>query len=171
MKLKYSASLALVAWLCVAAWVIAMIVAKPSVAGRYAQADDSVAIAQLQSAINHNQTMLRALEALSKATDPGFTGPVIAVAAAPGSGSSSGATTSDPVDAGSGGGRVSMIIATDRGRGAVIDGLMVRVGALLGDGSRVRGIGPDWVRLEGARGEQWTLRLPPPFSSAPTGRQ
>lgn len=169
MKLKYSASLALVAWLCVAAWVIAMIVAKPSVAGRYAQDDDSAAIAQLQAGINHNQTMLTALDALSNSTDIGFTGAVIASAPAqlPGA---NGASTNGTIDAGITGNRVSLIISTDRGRRAVVDGLMVRIGTQLADGSRVRGIGHDWVRLEDAAGEQWTLQLPPPFSNAPKGR-
>lgn len=168
MKLKYSASLALVAWLCVAAWVIAMIVAKPSVAGRYAQDDDSAAIAQLQAGINHNQTMLTALDALSNATDSGFTGALIAPAPAQLPGSTNGTTSNGDV-AGTGN-RVSLILSTDRGRRAVVDGLMVRVGTRLADGSRVHGIGHDWVRLEDAGGEQWTLQLPPPFSNAPKGR-
>ncbi|HUH90208.1 MAG TPA: hypothetical protein VLZ76_06080 [Lysobacter sp.] len=169
MKLKYSASLALVAWLCVAAWVIAMIVAKPSVAGRYAEDDDSGAIAQLQVSINHNQTMLTALDALSNTTGPAFAGTVIAPAPTELPGSSNGTASNGAVDAGNAGNRVSLIISTDRGRRAVVDGLMVRVGTRLADGSRVHGIGHDWVRLEDAGGEQWTLQLPPPFSNASKG--
>ncbi|MGH8084313.1 MAG: hypothetical protein ACREPV_03450 [Lysobacter sp.] len=171
MKLKYSASLALALWLCVVAWVSAMIVAKPSVAGNFSSGDESGEIAQLQRSINHNTAMLAALDALDSAPDHVVHGPLVAPDPAPLAGSDGEVVAAEGVSFGN---RLTLIISTEHSRRAILDGQLVRPGTRLGDGSRVRSIGQDWLRIESASGQVSTLQLPRPFadaSSAPEARR
>lgn len=163
MKLKYSASLALALWLCVVAWVSAMIVAKPTVVGNFANGDESGEIAQLQRSINHNNAMLTALDALGGAPSDARRGPVVAPDPAPLPGSDGEIVTADGVPVSK---RLSLIISTEHSRRAVLDGRLVRPGTRLDDGSRVRSIGLDWLRIEDDAGQVSTLQLPLPFVDA-----
>lgn len=163
MKLKYSASLALALWLCVVAWVSAMIVAKPSVANNFADGNESGEIVQLQRSINHNTAMLTALDLLDSAPDHAVAGPLVAPDPSPVAGSNGeiAAGTAVPI-----GNRLSLIISTERSRRAILDGRVVRDGTKLDNGSRVRSIGADWLRIEDAAGDIVTLQLPRPFAAA-----
>ncbi|MGY0558944.1 MULTISPECIES: hypothetical protein [unclassified Lysobacter] len=163
MKLKYSASLALALWLCVVAWVSAMIVAKPSVANNFADGNESGEIVQLQRSINHNTAMLTALDLLDSAPDHAVAGPLVAPDPEPVAGSNGeiAAGTAVPI-----GNRLSLIISTERSRRAILDGRVVRDGTKLDDGSHVRSIGADWLRIENAAGDIETLQLPRPFAAA-----
>src|SRR5690606_9841374 len=80
-KVKYSASLALVLWLGVVAWVSAMIVAAARLVRSFPDEDDSAAIAQLQITLNHNRSMLAAIDALDAVQADSLRG----LAVAPGS--------------------------------------------------------------------------------------
>lgn len=168
MKLKYSASLALALWLGVVAWVSAMIVAKPSVQRAYADGDDSAAIAQLQLDINRNRQMLAALDALR--TDAA-TADGLAVAPAPAALPGAGTIATGEPGLPAQGHRVSMILSTERGRRAVVDGQLARPGTRLADGSRVRAITADRVLLEDPAGQRLTLRMPAPFSDGAAGAE
>ncbi|TWI06228.1 hypothetical protein IP90_00493 [Luteimonas cucumeris] len=166
MKRKYSASLALALWLCVVAWVSAMIVAKPSVGRHSPDEDEAAAIAQLQLNINHDRQLLAALDAL-EATGNAIPVDLAVAAPAPESTSLAMTTSADgePVVAAR---RLSLILSTDRGHRAVIDEQLVRVGTRLADGSRVHRIGRDRVEIEDAAGERLLLQLPAPFSAQQT---
>lgn len=161
MKLKHSALLALTLWLGVVAWVSAMIVAKPSVASRYASGGDSAAMAQLQLQLEHNRQLLAALDALAGSRSGALAGPVVSPEPAPVAGADN--ATGEGIASS----RVSVIIASGRVRRAVVDGELVRAGMVLADGSRVHAIGRDWVRLVGPTGELSTLQLPRPYAGAP----
>lgn len=166
MKLKYSASLALALWLGVVAWVSAMIVAKPSVTRAYADGDDSATIAQLQLDINRNRQLLASLDALASSNGYGGDGPVVA----PGSA----ATASIDPATGEPGATVvshtlSLILSSDRGRRALVDGQWASPGSRLADGSRVRAIGASHVLLEDPAGQRLELRMPAPFADADAG--
>lgn len=161
MKLKYSASLALALWLCVVAWVSAMIVAKPSVANNFANGDESGQIAQLQRSLNHNNAMLAALDALDSAPSDTRLGPVVAPDPAPLPGSNGEVVAGNGVPVGN---RLSLIISTERSRRAILDGQVVRPGTRLDNGARVSSIGQDWLRIEDAAGQISTLQLPQPFA-------
>lgn len=163
MKLKYSASLALALWLCVVAWVSAMIVAKPTVQRNYVDDDGSAAIAQLQNNINNNRRVLAKLEEL-RAVD-GLRGQGLAVASAPAE-----ASGASPDSGRSGapvsGHRLSMIVSTGKGRRALVDGQLAAPGTRLADGSLLRAIGDDYVRIEDRNGQTRTVRMPAPFTTA-----
>lgn len=162
MKRKYLASFALALWLCVVAWVSAMIVAKPSVGQAYSDEDGSAAIAQLQLNINKNQQTLAALDALGGIDDLHSAG--LAVSPAPPASTevnpATGEATAAVVPH-----QLTLILSADNGRRAVVDGQLVRPGTRLADGSRIRGIGRDHVLLEDNTGERLTLRIPAPFSN------
>ena len=164
MKLKYSASLALALWLCLVAWGSAMIVAKPSVSRAYADEEGSTAIAQLQLNIDQNRKALDALDALALA-------PAAAIASSPAVTPSSAAPAGPEADEGVPAEPVivshqlTLILSTDQGRRAIVDGQLVQAGARLADGSRVRVIDRDHVSLDTSAGERLTLRLPAPFAS------
>lgn len=163
MKLKYSASIALALWLGVVAWVSALIVAKPTVGQSYPEGSDSAATAQLQLSINHNQQLLGLLDRLGGSDPYGAADLAVAVAAdAPAdTASTDGATAAVPTVH-----RLSLILSSDRGRRAVIDGQWASPGGRLEDGSRVRAIGPHHVLLDSPAGERIELRMPMPFASA-----
>lgn len=162
MKLKYSASLALTLWLGVVAWVSAMIVAKPSVTRAYADGDDSATIAQLQLDISHNRQLLASLDALA-AHGSSAAGPAVA----PGSATMA---SVDPATGGTGPAAaphtLSLILSSDRGRRALVDGQWASIGNRLADGSQVRAIGAAHVLLEDPTGQRIELRMPTPFGDA-----
>jgi hypothetical protein len=167
-KLKYSASLAIALWLCVVAWVGAMIASKPRVGAGYDDGDSSASIAQLQQDLRRNQVALAALDTLAGNRGTGLSGPLVAPAPQPPPGAD-GSVIGDPNLVAPAPHRLSMILWTDGHRRAVIDGETVRVGTRLADGSRVRAIGRDRVQLENQAGERVVARLPAPYSTpAPT---
>lgn len=163
MKLKHSAVLALVLWLGVVAWVGAMIVAKPTVFGRYGADSDAASAAALQQQVVHNDEMRRALSRMAALRRGTMT--EVAVAPAP-----SAAEAEALALAASGAAPVrtapahvlSLIVSSDRLQQAVIDGELVARGAQLEDGLRVRAIGTNWVRLQDAKGRTQTLTLRSP---------
>ncbi len=162
MKLKYSASLALALWLCLVAWGSAMIVAKPSVLHAYADEEGSTAIAQLQLNIDQNRKALAALDALALAPVATASSPAVT----PSSAAPAGLAPEDglPAEPAVVSHQLTLILSTDQGRRAIVDGLLVQVGARLADGSRVLAIGHDHVSLDAGSGERLTLRMPTPFS-------
>lgn len=168
MKLKYSASLALALWLCVVAWGSAMIVAKPSVRHAYSDEEGSTAIAQLQLNIDQNRKALAALDALALAPVAIASSPAVTPSsAAPAGLASDEGTPAEPVVVSH---QLTLILSTDQGRRAIVDGVLVRAGERLADGSRVLTIGRDHVSLDASSGERLTLRLPAPFAGqAATG--
>lgn len=168
MKRKYSGSLALALWLCVVAWVGAMIVAKPGVERTYVDGDESAAIAQLQLDIDHNHRLLAAVDALRAVDLPAGRGLAVAPTPAAPAGSSDAWTGTGPNASGH---RVSLILSTDNGRRAVVDGQLARQGTRLADGSLVRAIRSDRVLLEDADGQRLVLRIPRPFAGSATGAE
>lgn len=162
MKLKYSASLALALWLCLVAWGSAMIVAKPSVRHAYVDEEGSTAIAQLQLNIDQNRKALAALDALAQAPIAIASTPAVTPSsAAPAGLATDGSPSAEPAVVSH---QLTLILSTDQGRRAIVDGLLLQVGARLADGSRVLAIGRDHVSLDAGSGERLTLRMPAPFS-------
>lgn len=166
MKVKYSASLALVLWLGVVAWVSAMIVAKPSVIRSFPDEDDSAAIAQLQITLNQNRSMLAAIDALDAVQADSLRG----LAVAPGNDKpGSAARAGEGAEEATPDHQLTLIVSEGRRRRAIIDGQLAGTGSRLADGSHVRAIGKDHVVIEDVLGQPMTLRLPPPFASAGQG--
>lgn len=163
MKLKHSAIVALALWLCVVAWVSAMVVAKPTAFSGYSADEDSAVAAQLQQNINHNRDMQAALVALANTGGSLRSTPVVA----PDSETVPGLDGLAAGEAGPGGHVVTMVISTDRARRAVVDGQLVRRGSRLRNGSLVSAIGADWVRVEDIAGRSATVHVQGPFSAAP----
>ena len=176
MKMKYTAAFALVAWLLVAGWLASMVIAKPAVLRMGNQAEETAAMAELRNAINRNRQAVAALATLRDSQFPVVdTGNVVALpvaAAAPASGPR-GAT------AGYGNGgteagadvahAISLVLVSNGRRVAVIDGQYVQIGSRLADGTRVRAIGQDWVRLADPAGNQQTYRVLNPLQPAQAG--
>jgi hypothetical protein len=157
--------IALALWLCVVAWVGAMIASKPTAHRGYAEDEDSAAMAQLQQGLRHNQDMKSAVAALSRQRGSLVAAPVVAPSPAPMVGND-GMT---PLDGGAVAGRaLSLIISTEGSRRAVIDGQLVRAGSRLDDGSTVRGISASTVRIEDLAGQMQTLVLPSPYQDKAT---
>lgn len=165
MKLRYSATIALALWLGVVAWVSAMIVAKPSVRPAYNDGDGSAAIVQLQLSLTHNQRLLDSLDELD-GTHP-YAAVELAVAPAPEDPVEDGVTQTGSPAAGAPP-SLSLILSSDRGRRAVVDGEWTSPGSLLADGSRVRAIGAHHVLIQRQNGETLELRMPAPFAAAGT---
>lgn len=166
MKLKYSAAVALLLWLGVVAWVSAMIVAKPSVRRAFGNDSDSAQIAQLQVELGKNRNLLAMLDKLLAGTTDVDAAPVIATPTA-------GATTNLDPDGNSADVApvvhvLSLILTSDKGRRAQVDGQWASLGQRLEDGSRLRQIGAAHVVLEDPAGQRITLRMPAPF--ADTGK-
>ena len=165
MKIKYSAMAALALWLCVVAWVSAMIVAKPTVFSGYSAEDDSAFVAQLQQNINHNLQLHAALVDLAETRGWNRSGPVVTPDSTVLPGPAGSLIEADVVVSHA----VSMIISTDHSRRALVDGQLVRRGSRLRDGSKVSEIGKDWVRLMDATGRVLTLHVPGPFANVASG--
>lgn len=180
MRMKYTAAFALVAWLLVTGWLASMVIAKPAVLRMGNQAEETAEMAEFRNAIRHNQQAAAVLATLRGNQQPIVdTGNVIAlpVTAAPSS-----ATGGPGAIAGYGYGNataeagtgetahaVSLVLVSSGRRVAVIDGQHVQVGSRLADGTRVRAIGQDWVRLADPAGNAQTYRVLNPLQSSQAG--
>ena len=167
MKHKHAAVVALAAWLGVVGWVGAMIVAKPTAFGGYSADGDAAAAAELQQRILHNENTRAALAALRSVRGAASPAPLVAPApsAAEIEAEALAAIEGAPGAPAPQARVLSMIISSNRLQQAVIDGELVARGAELADGSRVRAIGSNWVRLEDARGRATRLELRQPFTT------
>jgi hypothetical protein len=175
MKMKYTAAFALVAWLLVTGWLASMVIAKPAVLRLGNQAEETAAMAELRNAINRNHQASAALVTLSDNQLPIVdTGNVVAlpVAAVPAT-NAQGMATSGYGNAGAGADAmphaVSLVLVGNGRRVAVIDGQYVQIGSRLADGTRVRAIGPDWVRLTDPAGNPQTYRVLNPLQPTQAG--
>ena len=171
-KLKYAAAIALLVWLGVTAWMATMVVAKPAIMRSGASTAELPTMAQLREGIARNQRALQSLQALGEGTLAGTMDPLIALSPSgvvdPFTGDVGTVDSLDGVIAGEH--VVSLVLSHGKRRRAVIDGRLVGPGARLGDGSRVRAIGVDWVAIEDARRGRRVLRMPPPYTApAETG--
>jgi len=179
MKMKYTAAFALVAWLLVAGWLASMVIAKPAVLRMGNQAEETAAMAELRNAINRNRQAAAALATLRDSQFPVVdTGNVVAlpVAAAPATNAQGMATSgygNTGAEAGAGADAmphaVSLVLVGNGRRVAVIDGQYVQIGSRLADGTRVRAIGPDWVRLTDPAGNPQTYRVLNPLQPTQAG--
>lgn len=175
MKLKFAALLALVTWLCVVAWVGAMIVAKP--AAHFAQGNDdtSMVVADLQIALTRNQNAATALAGLRRGGIDDETVRIIAEArpaksevGVGGSGdpaailatSASVGTIADDIPREY---TVAMIVSGDLTRTALIDGVYARTGDKLRDGARVHRIEQNAVIIDDANGRHTVKVRTPRF--------
>lgn len=166
MKLKHSATFALALWMGVVAWVGAMVVAKPTAfSGQQADQDGAVA-AQLQQQVAHGARLQQALSELARPRRLS-TGATI-IAAAP---QNAGVDGTDTAGMAIGTRTVTLIMAVDRARRALIDGEWVQRGSRLPDGSRVLAIGTDRVRIEDADGQPQVLKMRPPYADATTATE
>lgn len=177
MKMKYTAAFALAAWLLVAGWLASMVIAKPAVLHMGNQAEETAAMAELRNAINQNRQAAAALATLRDNPFPLVdTGNVVAlpVASAPATATGvRGATTGHGNGSAEAGADVthaiSLVLVSNGRRVAVIDGQYVKAGSRLADGTRVRAIGQDWVRLADPAGNLQTYRVLNPLQPAPAG--
>lgn len=174
MKTKYIAALALATWLLVTLWLASMVIAKPAVLRLNGQAEETATMAELRTAIARNQQVLATLPALrSLPTVSAAPGQLVAlpVTAAPGDASTmasliGGNAAPDAMEAGH---RLSMVLIANGRRTAVMDGQHVRSGTRLRDGSRIAGIGPDWVRVIQPDGKPQVYRIRNPLLDAAGG--
>ena len=173
MKAKFIAAAALALWLAVTAWLATMVVVKPAVLHLGGDADDTMEMAGLRTAIERNRSMQARIDALRPTGLPGSHQPLVAVPAArldpeqaPGGvspvGYGYGAADLTPAAAAL---DVTLVMSTDGRRSAIVDGQHVRVGSRLDDGSRVRAIDGGGVRLQRADGEQIDRRVRSPFTA------
>ena len=159
MKVKYTAAIALVAWLGVVGWVTSMVVAKPVVMPYQNDSDSSTTMAQLQLDIARNAKASGALHALQQ-QDFGNNSaePLLAVAPPllPGAGAEGEPGVGGIAQPGQPGYEhiVSMVVSVPGSRRAVVDGSYVAAGGVLRGGAHVRAIGPDWVDLEDVTGQR-----------------
>lgn len=174
MKTKYIAALALATWLLVTLWLASMVIAKPAVLRMNGQAEETATMAELRTAIARNQQVLATLPAL-RALPPVAAAPgqlvALPAAAAPADASAlasagGGSAEADAVEVGH---QLSMVLITNGRRTAVMDGRPVRSGTRLRDGSRVAGIGPDWVRVIQPDGKPQVYRVRNPLLDASGG--
>lgn len=156
MKSKYTAATALLVWLLVTGWLATLVIAKPAVLRQSGQLEDSALMAELQAGIEQNQRN-RALVARLTAVDglPGSGLPVALPRQQPSQAAEGPDGQPAPVLAP----QLSLVLVADGQRSAVIDGVQVRVGSRLADGSRVRAIGTDWVQVQFAGGARHTHRI------------
>jgi len=174
MKMKYTAAFALVAWLLVAGWLASMVIAKPAVLRMGNQAEETAAMAELRNAINRNRQAVAALATLRDSQFPVVdTGNVVAlpVASAPTTAAGGRGTTAGYGNGGAEAGAdvahaISLVLVSNGRRVAVIDGQYVQIGSRLADGTRVRAIGQDWVRLADPAGNLQTYRVVNPLQPA-----
>jgi len=177
MKMKYTAAFALVAWLLVAGWLASMVIAKPAVLRLGNQAEETAAMAGLRNAINHNRQAAAALATLRDSQFPLVdTGNVVAlpVASAPATSAGGRGATAGYGNGGAEAGAdvthaISLVLVSNGRRVAVIDGQYVQIGSRLADGTRVRAIGQDWVRLTDPAGNQQTYRVLNPLQPTQAG--
>lgn len=176
MKMKYTAASALLVWLLVVGWLASMVIAKPAVLRMGNQAEETAEMAELRNGITRNRQTAAAIATLRDAQFPVADGNgVIAlpVAAPAPTVPTDGATAGSPVGTSPGTSPVaralSLVLVTDGRRVAVVDGQYVQVGSRLADGTRVRAIGQDWVRLTDTSGSQQTYRVLNPLQPAQAG--
>lgn len=167
MKSKHYSALALALWTGVVAWVGMMVVDKPVVLGpQQADGDDAVT-AQLQQQIAQATRLQQGLRRLAGGGATYLAQRLVEEAPA----AANDGSDPDPLAAAPAPRALSLILAVDRERRAMIDGELVQRGSRLDDGARVVAIGGDWVRLVDADGQTHTLRIAPPYSqpAAPAG--
>lgn len=176
MKMKYTAASALLAWLLVVGWLASMVIAKPAVLRLGNQAEETAEMAELRNGIARNRQTAAAIATLRDAAFPVADGNgVIAlpVAAPVSTASVAGTTTGNQAGAEPGAApaarALSLVLVTNGRRVAVVDGQYVQVGSRLADGTRVRAIGQDWVRLDDAAGTRQTLRVLNPLQPVQGG--
>jgi len=161
MKMKYTAIVALIAWLAVTGWLATMVIAKPAVLHLGNQAEETAAMAELRNAIARNAKAQELIAPLRHSAMVGIGTQLIAVAA-PGGQPVSGAGTAAG-NALQGEHAVSLVMIADGRRTAVIDGQRARAGMRLADGSLIQAIGPDWVRIIGLDGVPTVHQVRSPF--------
>ena len=130
MKRKYSAALALLLWLGVVAWVSAMIVAKPSVRRAFGDDSDSAQIAQLQLELGKNRGLLAMLDQLLSGGIEADAGPLLATPKAGAMASTDNPEASSELEAPVVH-SLSLIVTSDRGRRAQVDGQWASLGQRL----------------------------------------
>lgn len=166
MKIKFIAAIAIAIWLAVTGWLATMVVVKPAVLQLGNDADETAAMVELRAAVAHNQRMQAQVERLRRSVSVGDGQPLLALPLATPPASEAG-----PSSALAGGTEteaahnVSLVLITDGRHSAVVDGQRVQRGSRLAGGARVVAIGPDWVRISNAAGEQTTLPVPSPFKT------
>lgn len=164
MKSKYTAASALLAWLLVTGWLATLVIAKPAVLRQQAQQEDSARMAELRAGIDNNQRSLALMANLVDVAATGAGSMPLAMPSPPSvdslpaqAGASDDGSAAQP--------QLSLVLLANGQRSAVIDGQVVRVGSRLHDGSRVRAIGNDWVRVQWAGGASQTHRLQSPLAA------
>ncbi len=174
MKKKYIAMTALLCWLAVSGWLASMVVAKPAVLFMGNNSEESPEAARLRASIQRNKLVLATAGKLRP--QPRFEGAqLVAVPerAAPGSPASgdngmAGADTLPTTLA-----SLSLVVTADGRSTAIINGMPVRQGSRLDDGTRVLAIGSNWARVRGPAGDVSTLRvrhIGQPAETAEAGR-
>jgi len=166
MKIKFIAAIALVVWLAVTGWLATMVVVKPAVLQLGNDADETAAMVELRAAIARNQQMQAQVERLRRGAPVGDGQPLLALPLATPPASEAGPSSALAAGAESDTAHsVSLVLIADGRRSAVIDGQRVQRGSRLAGGARVLAIGPDWVRIRNAAGEQTTLPVPSPYTT------
>ena len=166
MKTKFIAATALVVWLGVTGWLATMVIVKPAVLHLGHDADETAQMVELRMAIDHNARMQQRIAQLRQGTFPDDGRALLALpsAATVESGDVAAMATRVGGDAGAlVEHAVTAVLETNGRRSAIIDGRLVRSGARLGDGSRVRSIGRDSVSIENPEGERVVRTVPSPF--------
>ena len=166
MKTKFIAASALAAWLGVTGWLATMVIVKPAVLHIGHDADETAEMVELRTAIERNRKMQQDMAQLRQADFSDGGQPLLALPAATPTQTGDGTAllARSGVDAGAPAEHaVTAVLETNGHRSAIIDGLHVRSGTRLGDGSRVRGIGRDSVSIEGPDGTRIEHAVPSPF--------
>ncbi|KRG68672.1 hypothetical protein ABB27_07140 [Stenotrophomonas terrae] len=158
MKTKYIAALALTSWLGVTGWLSSMVVAKPAVLRLNSDVEETAEMANARLAIDANQRVKATLDQMSV---PSFyaPGPLIALAAGPGSGPAAASGDAAPQAISH---QVSLVLEANGHVSAVVDGEHVRQGQRLSNGARVQAIGKGWVRLSDKDTGSQVYRVPLP---------
>lgn len=171
MKAKFIAAAALALWLAVTGWLATMVVVKPAVLHLGGDADETMEMIGLRTSIERNRSVQAQIASMRPTGMPGTREPLVALPAAriepvsePGMASpaSYGAVGPGPATAAL---DVTLVMSTDGRRSAIVDGQHVRVGSRLDDGSRVRSIDADGVRLQRPDGERVDRRVRSPFAA------
>lgn len=172
MKMKYTAALALAAWLLVVGWLASMVVAKPAVLRIGNQAEDSAAMVELRNAIARNRKTMDGIGTLRDRGMP-YQASQSLIALPTGvaddavAGEIAASTTSAQAAAVEP--HLSLVLDTGSTRIAIFNGEQVRRGSRLADGGRVHAIGPDWISVSGTDRKRNVYRVRPQFETFPTG--
>ncbi len=163
MRQKHFAALALVIWLGVVAWVSSMVVVKPQVFGGQSLEADGAVAEQIRRELQQADQMRAALATLNAPVRTAAVGQIVALPPTMAQAEAEAVTIDGSPLAEPGVRVVSFIISGDSvASRAMIDGKIVGRGARLSDGTVVRSIGSQAVRLEDSSGQIQTLevRLP-----------